>query len=226
MTTNLLMVLAGCVAAWQVCYCASLVVTILVATRTLGISARSVGLCYVGLGAGTVFASLVGGAISRRIGPGPCLALGFGICACSWLLLAAARIGPMGVAMFASSLMLLGLGAVIIFVNFISLRQAVHALAHAGADDHHDALGDPGSGRPRRTDRRLAGTACRSADRAGIRRLRRCASHACRLAKPASTRHKIASRPLRSTRRHGCGGAMISPRPMTLATNICGKHIL
>jgi predicted MFS family arabinose efflux permease len=122
---HLLMVLAGCVAAWQVCYCAALVVTILVATRTLGISARSVGLCYVGLGAGTVFASLVGGAISRRIGPGPCLALGFGICACSWLLLAAARIGPMGVAMIASSLMLLGLGAVIIFVNFISLRQAV-----------------------------------------------------------------------------------------------------
>ncbi len=122
---RLLVVLAGCVAAWQLCYNSAAVVNILFATRTLGLSAQNVGLSYVCLGIGTVFASLVGGPLSRRIGPGSCLALGFGLCSCGWLMLAAVPVGLWGIVFFDVNLTLLGTGAVLIFVNFISLRQAV-----------------------------------------------------------------------------------------------------
>jgi MFS family permease len=72
-----------------------------------------------------VLASSFGTRISRRIGPGYCLTFAFGLTSCGYLVLAAARPGPAGDAMFALDLMLLGFGAVLLFVNFISLRQAV-----------------------------------------------------------------------------------------------------
>ena len=122
---RLLVMLAGYVAAWQVCYNSSAVVNILFATRILGLSAQNVGLSYMCLGIGTVFASLVGGRLGRRIGPGLCLALGFGLCSCGWLLLAVAPVGLWGILLFDLNLTLLGAGAVLIFINFISLRQAV-----------------------------------------------------------------------------------------------------
>ncbi len=124
-SNRLLVTLACCVGAWQLCYNAALVVTILFGTRTLGMSEQGVGLSYVFLGVGTVAASLVGGRVSRRVGPGPCMALAFALCAVEWLMLSLAPVGPVGVAMFAASLTLFGLGAVLIFINFISLRQAV-----------------------------------------------------------------------------------------------------
>jgi MFS family permease len=124
-SNRLLLTLGGSVGAWQLCYNAALVVTILFGTRTLGMSEQGVGLSYVFLGIGTVLASLVGGRVSRRVGPGPCMALAFALCAVDWLMLALAPVGPLGVAMFAVGLTLFGLGAVLIFINFISLRQAV-----------------------------------------------------------------------------------------------------
>ncbi len=125
MANRLLVVLAGCAGTWQMCHNAATVVNILFATRTLGLSEQAVGLSYVCLGVGTVIASLVGDRISRRIGPGPCLTLGFGLCAAGWSLLALAPVGRWGVAMFVGNLVLFGLGAVLIFINFIALRQAV-----------------------------------------------------------------------------------------------------
>jgi MFS family permease len=122
---ELLVVLACCSGGWQLCNNCATVVNILMATRTLGMSEQAVGLSYVCLGFGTVLASLVGGRISKRLGPGPAMTLGIGLCSGGWLLLAAAPVGPLGRAMFAANLMLFGLGAVMIFINFISLRQAV-----------------------------------------------------------------------------------------------------
>jgi MFS family permease len=107
------------------CHQAATVVQILFATRTLGMGEHAVGLSYVGLGVGTVSASLLGDRISRRIGPGPCLVLGFGITALGWGVLALAPVGPLGVAAFAAMLCFFGVGAILIFINFIALRQAV-----------------------------------------------------------------------------------------------------
>jgi MFS family permease len=122
---RLLVALALAVGTWQMCQNAAVVVQILYATRTLGLSEQAVGLCYMGMGAGTVLASLFGNRISRRIGPGPCLVLGFAICGSGWGLLAVAPAGAWGVAAFATMLMLFAAGAVLVFINFLALRQAV-----------------------------------------------------------------------------------------------------
>jgi MFS family permease len=122
---KLLVVLASCAGGWQMCNNSATVVNILFATRTLGLSEQSVGLSYVCLGFGTVLASLVGHRISKRLGPGPSMTIGIGSCSLGWLMLAAAPVGPWGVAIFATNLMLFGLGAVLMFINFLALRQAV-----------------------------------------------------------------------------------------------------
>jgi len=122
---RLLVALATCVGMLQLCHHAAMVVQILFATRTLGMSEQAVGLSYVGLGVGTVAASLLVDRISRRLGPGPCLVLGFAITGSGWALLSMAPVGPWGVAAFVVMLALFGLGAVMVFINFLALRQAV-----------------------------------------------------------------------------------------------------
>ena len=123
--TPLLVTLACVVGLWQLCHHAAVVVQILFATRKLGLSESQIGLSFVGLGAGTVLASTMGHRISSRIGPGPCLLLGMGLCALGWLLLAAAPANAWGGVAFALMLFLFGVGAVLVFINFLSLRQAV-----------------------------------------------------------------------------------------------------
>src|SRR5258705_10988323 len=122
---RLLVALAIAVGTWQMCHNAAVVVQILFATRTLGLSEQAVGLSYMGMGLGTIVASVFGNRISRRIGPGPCLVLGFAVCGAGWLLLAAAPANAFGVAAFALMLMLFSTGAVLVFINFLALRQAV-----------------------------------------------------------------------------------------------------
>jgi MFS family permease len=122
---SLLVTMASCVGVWQMCNQAAMVVQILFATRNLGLSERGVGLSYLGLGAGTVAASTFGYRVVRRLGPGPTLVLGFAISGTGWLVLAAAPLNRLGIAAYALMLMAYGVGAVFIFVNFLSLRQSV-----------------------------------------------------------------------------------------------------
>jgi len=117
--------LAVAVGVWQMCQHAAIVVQILFATRTLGLSEQAVGLSYVGMGLGTIVASVVGNRISAWLGPGPCLTLGIAICGAGWLLLSVAPVNEWGVAIFALMLMMFSMGAVLIFINFLALRQAV-----------------------------------------------------------------------------------------------------
>ena len=122
---RLLVALAASVGAWQMCHHAAIVVQILFATRTLGLSEQAVGLSYMGMGVGTILASVVGARLSRRVGPGPCLVLGFAVCAAGWLLLAVAPANAWGVLAFAVMLLLFSTGATLIFINFLALRQAI-----------------------------------------------------------------------------------------------------
>jgi len=121
----LLVSLACTVGFWQMFYNSAQVVQILFATRTLGLTAQQVGLSYVALGAGTVLTSIFGNRISRRLGPGPSLVLGVAVNGVGWLLLAAMPANAFGIAAFAFMLFAFGVGAVLIFINFLSLRQAV-----------------------------------------------------------------------------------------------------
>ncbi len=122
---RLLVALAASVGAWQMCHHAAIVVQILFATRTLGLSEQAVGLSYMGMGAGTILASVVGHRVSRRVGPGPCLVLGFAVCAAGWLLLAVAPANAWGVLAVALMLLLFSTGATLLLINFLALRQAV-----------------------------------------------------------------------------------------------------
>jgi MFS family permease len=123
--TPLLVALALAVGLWQMCHHAAVVVQILFATRTLGLNESQVGLCFVGLGVGTVLASTLGNRLSRRVGPGPCLVLGIAVCGLGWGALALAPANVWGIAIFATMLVCFGIGAVLIFINFLALRQAV-----------------------------------------------------------------------------------------------------
>jgi MFS family permease len=122
---RLLVALACAVGVWQMCHHAAIVVQILFATRTLGLSEQAVGLSYMGMGVGTVVASVYGDRISRRIGPGRCLTLGFAVCGVGWSMLALAPANRFGVAAFALMLLMFSAGAVLVFINFLALRQAV-----------------------------------------------------------------------------------------------------
>ena len=125
---RLLVALGLTVGAWQMCHHAAMVVQILFATRVLGMGEQAVGLSYVALGVGTVGASLLGDRISRRIGPGPCLVLGFAITGAGWSLLSVAPVGPWGVAAFAFMLFTFGVGAVLFAL--VGLFAPASFLAH------------------------------------------------------------------------------------------------
>jgi len=122
---RLLLSLASAVGLWQLCFQCAMVVQILFATRELGLNERQVGLCYMGLGLGTITASSLGNRISRHLGPGPCLILGIAVCGLGWLQLACAPLGAWGVFSFVLMQLCFGVGAVLIFINFLALRQAV-----------------------------------------------------------------------------------------------------
>jgi predicted MFS family arabinose efflux permease len=121
----LLVTMATCVGAWQLCNQAAMVVQILFATRLLGLSERGVGLSYVMLGVGTVLASATGHRVARRFGPGPTMVVGFAVSGAGWLLLSVAPLNLVGVAAYAVMLLMFGVGAVFITINFLSLRQSV-----------------------------------------------------------------------------------------------------
>jgi MFS family permease len=122
--TPLLLAMAAAVGLWQMSHHAAAVVQILFATRTLGLNESQVGLAFIGLGVGTVTASLLGDRVSKWLGPGPTLVAGVGISGLGWLLLAVAPANALGAWMFAGMLACFGVGAVLIFINFLALRQA------------------------------------------------------------------------------------------------------
>lgn len=122
---RLLVTLAVLMGLWQMAHFAAVTVQILFATRTLGLNEQQVGLTYMGVGLGTILGSVLGRRVSQRIGPGPCLVVGYGVVGAGWLLAAAAPVGPLGVAAFAAMMMMFAGGAVLIFINFLALRQAV-----------------------------------------------------------------------------------------------------
>ncbi len=122
---RLLMALAWTVGGWQLCQNAALVVQILHVSRGLGLGEQMIGLCYAALGAGTIGASLYGNRLSAAVGPGPSMVTGFALCGLGWLLPWLWPAGSAGVVAFVAMLLLAGTGGVLIFINFLAMRQAV-----------------------------------------------------------------------------------------------------
>ncbi len=122
---KLLPTLALVIGIWQFFTHSAMVVQILFAVRTLALSEQQLGLTYTALGFGTVAASVLGNRISKRMGPGPCLVMGIALTGVGWLQVALAPAGPWGIASFVLMLLLASTGAVLMFINFLALRQAV-----------------------------------------------------------------------------------------------------
>ena len=149
MSQRLLVALACAVGVWQMCHHAAIVVQILFATRTLGLSEQAVGLSYMGMGVGTIGASVYGHRISRRIGPGTLPRAGIrhlrrrlgdalrGACQClgrgRLRLDAADVLGRCGAGVH----------------QLPRAAPGGHAGAAAGPHDQHHALADPDPSRPR-----------------------------------------------------------------------------
>lgn len=121
---RLLVAMALLVGGWELCHHTAFVVQILYATRELRLSEGQVGLCYVAAGVGTILASTAGHRLSSRVGVGACLLLGIALTGAGWLQLALVPPGRWGVAAFVLMLLCFGAGAVLIFINFLALRQA------------------------------------------------------------------------------------------------------
>ncbi len=123
--TPLLVAMAFTMGLWQMCHYCAVVVQILFATRTLGMSESDVGLSFIGLGLGTVLASVLGKRISSALGVGPSLIVGLAVSGTGWVLASLAPSGPGGPWVFTLMLFFFGFGAVLTFINFLALRQAV-----------------------------------------------------------------------------------------------------
>ena len=125
MNNPILITLALIVGGWQMSYYSAMVVQILFATRTLGLSEHAVGLSYMCMGVGAIIASMYGNRISHHIGPGKCIVLGISICAFGWGLLALAPTNAWGIVAFSVMLTCFSIGGIFIFINFLALRQAI-----------------------------------------------------------------------------------------------------
>ena len=77
------------------------------------------------MGLGAIIASIYGNRISNHMGPGKCMVLGIAICSFGWGLLAIAPANAWGVAAFSFMLTCFAIGGVLIFINFLALRQAI-----------------------------------------------------------------------------------------------------
>jgi predicted MFS family arabinose efflux permease len=123
--TKMLWTLALFVGCWQFLHHLASVVQILVATRELGMSAQAIGFCYVGMGVGTILASVYGKRVSDKFGPGPTIVAGILVSAVDRLALSVAPVNAFGVVLFGFMLTCFSGGATLMFVNILSLRQAV-----------------------------------------------------------------------------------------------------
>jgi MFS family permease len=121
----ILVALSATVGIWHMFHYGALTMQILFATRELHLSEREIGLCYMIMGVGTIVASILSHRISRWVGPGPCMLIGFAVCGIGWLTLGLSPTNAWGIAAFVFMLLCYSFGAVFIFVNMLALRQSV-----------------------------------------------------------------------------------------------------
>jgi MFS family permease len=111
---------------WQVFRHAFIAIVVLFATRELHFSAGHVGVMFMTAGLGSLAAAGVVAPLNKRLGMGPVMLAGIGSTGAAWIVMGSAT-GPywLASALFGGGLFLLDLGAMIFFINYLSLRQAV-----------------------------------------------------------------------------------------------------
>ena len=118
--------LAWALAAWQVFRHAYVAVVVLFATRDLGFSPGHIGVVFMMAGVGSLAAAWAVKGLNRRFGVGPTMLAGMLGTGLAWTAIGLAT-GPWLAAslMFGLGLFLLDLSAMVFFINYLALRQAV-----------------------------------------------------------------------------------------------------
>jgi MFS family permease len=111
---------------WQIFRHAFIAIVVLFGARELGFSAGHVGLLFMTAGLGSLAAAGVTASLNARFGMGPTMLGGIAGTGVAWLVMGAAT-GPYWLAsiLFGGGLFLLDLTAMVFFINYLSLRQAV-----------------------------------------------------------------------------------------------------
>jgi MFS family permease len=114
------------IGTWQVFRHAYIAVVVVYAARELGFSAGMVGVLFMGAGVGSLAASGVVRPLNARFGMGPTMLAGVMIGGAAWVVMGSAM-GPFWLAalLFGGGMVLLDLGLMIFFINYLALRQAV-----------------------------------------------------------------------------------------------------
>ena len=117
--------LVWAIATWQVFRHAWLAIVVLFAARELGFSAGVVGVTFMTAGIGSLAAAGVVAPLNKRFGMGRTMLGGITGTGLAWLVMGSAM-GPPWLAgiLFAGGMFMLDLGAMIFFINYLSIRQA------------------------------------------------------------------------------------------------------
>ncbi len=118
--------LVWAIGLWQIFRHAFIAIVVLYAARELGFSAGHVGVLFMTAGLGSLAAAGVTAKLNARYGMGPTMLGGIMGTGVAWVVMGSAM-GPYWIAslIFGGGLFVLDLGAMIFFINYLSLRQAV-----------------------------------------------------------------------------------------------------
>jgi len=118
--------LVWAIGLWQVFRHVFIAIVVLYAARELGFSAGHVGVMFMVAGLGSLAAAGVVAPLNARFGMGPVMLCGIVGTGIAWVVMGSAT-GPFWMAslLFGGGLFLLDLGAMIFFINYLTLRQAV-----------------------------------------------------------------------------------------------------
>ena len=103
----------------------ALSVQVLFAIRALNLDEKTLAMSYVALGLGSIVGGLSCPRLAQRIGVGNALICGLGVAGVGCLVLAFG-LGPIGAATrFSLMLLLYAMGGTLMFIHFLSIRQAL-----------------------------------------------------------------------------------------------------
>ena len=117
--------LAVGLAVWQFVKHIYLAIIILYAARDLQLSAGKIGAIWMMGGVGFLLASFAANRLNRRFGVGRTMLAGLLITGVAWLLIAAVGHGGWAGFRLGIALFVFNLGAMLFFINYLSLRQSV-----------------------------------------------------------------------------------------------------
>ena len=111
-------------ALWQLLRHAYVAIVILFAVRDLALSPGKIGALYMLAGVGFLLASFTCQRLNDRFGVGRVMLGGIGMTAIAWLLIAAIVKSEFAFLLLGTALFLFDFGAMLFFINYLSLRQS------------------------------------------------------------------------------------------------------